>query len=133
MSDTDQTIINNVIIGSGGSNQVTVYSSKVSENYTKKLVSFTPPKSFQKRNEGPNATKIIDLLRIETRFTVDGYVDRADRTKLRNCFKTGGIIIMVWDGDNYDINIEKLNIDKSNREDQDEYPVTFTVLVGEEP
>jgi hypothetical protein len=122
---------NNVILGSG-SIVITAHTTSVKENWTKKIVSFTPPSNDT--STGPKTTKIVDLMRIERRFTVNGFIDSADIPNIRTLVKIGeskgGILQMVWDSETMNINIDKLDIDKKENEN-DEREIMFTCVVGE--
>ncbi len=114
-------------------NGITIYTAKVTENYTKILLIIKPGTSTESGN--PKPTKIVDLRRVEHRFTVKGMVALADIAGLRTTFKSKGIVTMVWDsdsdgvGENYDVVMDKLDIEKDTTE-QDEKEITFTCVEG---
>jgi len=121
--------IPNIIIGTGST--VTVYTESVKKTYVKKLVKITPPQSSGNWGAGAKDTKMVDLLRIEVRFAVRGRIDSADQSTLENYFNAGGVFNMTWDGTNYDINMDKLDIEVSAKQgEQDEKSVMFTAIKG---
>ena len=119
-----------IVMDNGGANQHTCYTTKIEESYTATLTNITPPKSSANWSSGPNDTKIVDLLRMERRFSVDGLIDSADRAKLRALFKSGGVFTMTYDGESISFKMDKLTITDSGDERQDEFPVKFTGIVG---
>ncbi len=122
----------NIVLGTGD-DAVTVYcTSRPTKNYTKKLTNITPPQSTGNWSNGPKDTKILDLLRIEMRITVNGYVDSTSEDKIENLFEQGGTFQMTWiDGSTtYTVNMEKLEIGEKKIEEQDEIGVIFTCVVG---
>jgi hypothetical protein len=125
------TDINNLVLDVGGANELTVYTTKVKESLTKKLTVIIPPQSSVNWASGPKTTKIVDLQKIEERFTVDGHIDSTNKNKIKNIFKAGGTCAMSWESESFVVNLDKLEIDKAGSEEQDERPVTFTCVVGE--
>lgn len=121
----------NVVLDSGGGNQVTIYTESCEKVYSKKLVAVTAPQSTANWESGPKDTKIVDLLRIEVRFTVRGHVDSTDETKLENLMEKGGIFKMTWKSEDFNINFEKIAITNDNKTENDETNVLFTALVGD--
>ena len=122
--------IANIILDSGGTNELTVYTESCEKIYSKKLTAITPPQSTANKGDGPKDTKIVDLLRIEIRFTVKGSIDSDDESKIQNLFNAGGVFNMKWNGTTYVINSEKLTITDDNKTEQDETAIMFTALVG---
>ena len=121
--------VSNVVIGTGTT--VTIYTASVKKTYVKTLTQITPAQSSANWAAGPKDTKVVDLLRVQIRFTVNGHIDSTDQAALQNYFIAGGVFNMAWDSANYSINIDKLEIDKSAKEgEQDERAVTFTAVVG---
>lgn len=119
-----------IVMDSGGTNQHTVYSTRVEEIRNATLTNITPPKSSANWSSGPNDTKVVDLLRKERRFSVDGYVDSADRAKIRALFESGGVFTMTYDGESISFIMDKLTITDSGEERQDEFSVKFTGICG---
>lgn len=109
-----------------------VYSASVKENYTKKLTNITPPQSTANINSGPKKTKIVDLLRVERRFTVTGHIDRTDASKCRALLTEGKVGTFTWNSETLNVNIDKLDLDWTGDQEQDEVPVTMTLIVGED-
>jgi len=122
--------IANIILDSGGTNELTVYTESCEKIYSKKLTAITPPQSTANKGDGPKDTKIVDLLRIEVRFTVKGLIASADISKIQNLFNSGGVFNMTWNSATHVINSEKLTITDDNKTEQDETAIMFTALVG---
>jgi len=120
----------NIILDEGGTNALTIYTTSCEKIYSKKLTAITPPQSTANKGDGPKDTKIVDLLRIEVRFTVKGSIASADESKIQNLFNSGGVFNMKWNGTTYVINSEKLTITNDNKSENDETEIMFTALVG---
>lgn len=115
--------------------QVTIATEVDEENMSRILTQFTPPVTSGKWSNGKTATKIIDLLRIEERITIDGYIvtglastttanvdgngddtyseenlasDKKD--DLKDIYKAGGTCWLEYMGTNYQGIIEKLQV-----------------------
>lgn len=117
----------------------TVYQKNVEEIFQRKVIAFTPPKTSSQWSAGPNTTRVVDLLRIERRFKVDGFIDSADRTKLKNVFKAGGVQSMTYLGETLSVIMEQLSIKEQASDwfdtnttpaEPDQYEITFTCLEG---
>ncbi len=121
--------VDNVIMDSGGSNQFTIDTTRVERDWIKQLVNITPPQSSSNFGSGPKSTIIVDLLRVEKRFTITGSVAEADRNKPINVMEVGGTVVMSWDSTSWTVNVEKVNVVKDTRED-DNWEVKMSVLVG---
>lgn len=127
---TSESTVTDITLGSGGS-AVTVHVTQVEEIFNKALTAVTPPQSSANWASGPKDTKIVDLLRVEQRFSVNGYIESADKANLKALFKAGGVFNMTWDGESFNINMDKLSITKGSRQGmQDEREVTFTATRG---
>ena len=122
--------IPNVILDQGGTNALTVYTTSVEKVYSKKFTSLTPPQSTANYESGPKDTKIVDLLRIEIRFTVKGWINSADETKLESLITGGGVIKFTWKSVDHNINFEKIVITNDDKTENDETRIMFTSLVG---
>jgi hypothetical protein len=127
---TDAKTVANIILDSGGTNSLTVYTESCEKVYSKILTNITPPQNSANRALGKKDTKIVDLLRIEIRFTVRGTIDSADETKLENLMTKGGIVTFTYKTTVFNINFEKMSITNDNKTENDETPITFTALVG---
>lgn len=97
---------------SKNSYSVTVYTEEVKENITKILTLIKPPQSTANYSAGSKDVKIVDLLRVEERYTVTGYIDVSDKATMRSIITAGGIISMVWDSQTVDVNIDKFEVSK---------------------
>jgi len=121
--------ISNIILDSGGPNQITVLTTDVKETLIKKLTIIVPPQSSANWDSGPKTTKIVDLLKIEERFTITGLIETVDKNKAKNIFKAGGTVVMNWEDEDFNVNLEKLEVGKGSDE-QTERPITFTCVIG---
>ena len=127
---TSAKTVANIILAEGETDELTVYTTSCEKIYSKKLVAITPPQSTANYGSGPKDTKVVDLLRIEVRFTVKGLINSADESKIQNLFNAGGVFNMEYKGSTFAINSEKLTITNDNKTEQDETTVMFTALVG---
>lgn len=110
---------------------VTIYGTKVDYNYTKILASITTPQSTDAWASGPNDTMIVDLLRVEKRITIIGFIESASRASMTALVTDGGTFTLTISGqDPFTVNIEKLQMTESASNDNDEIEVQFTVIVG---
>lgn len=122
--------VSNIIIDEGGSNEFTIYTESCEEILSKKLTTITPPQSTANWAAGPKDTKIVDLLRIEFRFSVRGSIDSSDESKAKAVFKKGGVVSMSYKGETFQINSEKFSLINDNKTENDETSIQFTALVG---
>ena len=121
--------ISHIILDKGGDNQVTIYTTRVEEMLSKKLLNITPPQSTANRAAGPKDTKIVDLLRVEERFSIKAQYDSTNKSKLKGMFKQGGVIKMEWESEDYWVNFDKMTLFKDERENS-EREMEFTCIVG---
>ena len=122
--------IANIILDEGGDNALTVYTESCEKVYSKKVTAITSPQSTANKGDGPKDTRIVDLLRIEVRFTVRGSIDSADESKIQNLFNIGGVFNMKYKGSTFTVNAEKLTILNDGKTENDETAIMFTALVG---
>ena len=123
-------LVNNLILGSGDS-AVTVYTELVEEIFTKIVTVVKAPQSSANWESGPKTTKIVDLLRVEYRYNIRGFINSIDTTKLQALFDQGGVFNMTWDGSSFNVNCDKLVITKSPKNgEQDDRKVQITVIKG---
>lgn len=122
--------IPNIILDSGGTNELTIYTESCEKIYSKKLLGITPPQSTANWGAGPKDTKIVDLLRVEIRFTVRGTIASADESKLQNLMNKGGVFKMTWKSIDFKINFDKFTITDVSKTEHDETAIMFTALVG---
>lgn len=127
---TSAKTVSNIILDSGGSNQITIYTESCEKIKSKKLAGITPPQSTANYGSGPKDTKIVDLLRIETRFSVRGTIASADESKFENLMEVGGVIKMTYKSTDFYINFEKITITNDGKTENDETAIMFTSLVG---
>ncbi len=122
--------VSNIVLDTGETNALTIYTESCEKIYSKVLTKVTPPQSSANRASGPKDTKIVDLLRIEIRFAVRGTIDSADESKIQNLLTLGGVFKFTYKTVDYNVNFEKLSIRNDNKTENDETPVLFTALVG---
>lgn len=127
----------NIILDKGGVYETIIYTTSVSEEYNKKLTSFTPPVSSGKQEAGVIAkdTKIVDLLRVERKIIIKGYVSETDKLKLIDLYEKGGSTTWSFNSIDFDCNLEKLAIktesrDKTGSGESDDLDVDITGLKG---
>ncbi len=120
----------NIILDQGGDDALTIFTESCEKVYSKKLVGITAPQSTANWESGPQDTRIVDLLRIEVRFTVRGTINSADESKIQNLFNSGGVINFLWKTVTLTINMEKLTVTNDNKTENDETAIMFTALVG---
>lgn len=129
-SDIMTTISDSYII-TDSATVIVVYVELVDEIYNKLLKLIKKPQSSANWDRGPKDTKIVDLLRVEYRYSIRGYIDSASKTDIQALFIKGGIFLMYWDGSRFDVNMDKLTVSKSSKfGEQDERKVIFTVVEG---
>lgn len=122
--------IPNVVLGI--TTPVTVYTTSVKKTYNKTLQAINPGTSTGNWAAGPKPTKILDLLRIQIRFNVTGYIASTDITNVEALETAGGVFQLTWRGANQNVIFEKLEItDDIKSGEQDDTDIAFTALVGE--
>lgn len=109
---------------------VTINTEMVEKIISKKLITVTAPQSSGNWAAGKKATKIIDLLRIETRFTIRGTITNTDAPTLESANEAGGVMSLVWDGTTYQVNTEKLGITKHAKNEASLRDVMITCIEG---
>jgi len=127
---TSAKTVANIILDDDGTNELTIYTESCEKIKSKKLTGITPPQSTVNYGSGPKDTKIVDLLRIETRFAVRGMIASADETKFENLIKIGGVVKMTYKSTDFYINFEKQTITNDGKTENDETAIMFTALVG---
>lgn len=110
---------------------VVVYVEHMDEVGNKILKIIKAGRGSAKWELGPQDASILDLLRVEFRYSVRGFIASSDKVNFFALLKKGGIFNMTWDGGNHDVNIDKLSIAKGAKfGEQDERRVIFTVIEG---
>ncbi len=127
---TSAKTVPNIILDEGGENELTIYTESCEKVYSKTFTGITPPQSTANYASGPKDTKIVDLLRVEIRFTVRGSINSADETKLQNLVTAGGVINFKYKEATFTVNQEKLTITNKGTTENDETDIFFTALVG---
>lgn len=133
------------VLDNGGPNQVTIYSTEIKHYLRKTIINILAPTSSSNWNSGPKQTKIVDLLRIEERYQLSGFVDGyLNLQKFNNVIKAGGTVLLAitttetFNGttttysDSYAVNLDATDDTFNPRTNgsQVERPVTFTCIVG---
>lgn len=126
---TSSKIIANIILGTGD-DAVTIHTTSCEKIYAKVTTKITPSQSSANWSAGPKDTKIVDLMRIEIRYAIRGYIDSADEDKLDSLFKQGGVFNMNYKSETFTTNFEKLSVTENNSSEQDETDVMMTVIKG---
>jgi len=121
----------NIILDKGGTNQITIYTILVEEIINKKITEIDPPQSSANWSSGPKTSKLVDLLRTNERFAVTGLINKSDKSKMKNIINTGGVLVMEWEDEDFNVNLDKETITTDDRED-DHKQVQFTCVVGED-
>jgi len=145
----------NLIITHDGKT-VTIATNTDTENLTKPLTVLTPAKTTRETDPsqstyGPNASKLLDLMMIEQRITINGYLatglrtvaegdssENADDKKadLKKMFLGGKVVTLTYEGASVTAGFEKLEIKRlltDNVTDIDgmaEFSVTATFVRG---
>jgi len=118
--------MNNVVLGG-----ITIYTKRVELNQGNQMVTITPPQTTQNQDQGKKDTLIVDLFRIEERFTVDGFIESDDFAAFKALITTKGTKTMTYRGTDYDVGIEKTSCveDPEDKDDQTNSPAHFDVKV----
>jgi hypothetical protein len=112
-----------------GAYSVTIYATSIRDTLSNKLFSITPPTGTSKQDSGPKSNKIVDLLRINRKFTIKGFVLNAtDKSNLVAIFKgaqqKGGEATLSYpdggDGTSYSVYIESADITQKSDDEPDE-------------
>jgi hypothetical protein len=133
------------IIFTKGTDVVYVATIQVEENVINALKVITVPTTATT----PETTSIINLNRVEKRYTITGLLNygklNAAETKttardkkelLKTMFSKGSVVVMTYEGTNYNVAVEKFNIkykagDMSDSVDGEAvYSVIMTCIVG---
>ena len=132
--------------------KVTIDSTGLAKDFVKILQKVTIPKATGSQDNdptsasfGPNDTKIVDLLRMEIRYEIDGTIsqgknvatdsntDVEDRKDdLENMYLAGGVVTFDYDNETGITGVmEKLKITKLFTDGQDNDETGLTFLDGE--
>jgi len=135
---------------SGVSTVVTIDTTKMEQVLNNALTVLSFP-SMPQEGDTPKETKIIDLLRIERRYNVDGHItygkpsgDSSTTAKDRKddliaIFDANGIFTFTWEGSDKTGIMDKLTMNKVFSDGLDPandgevgYDVKFTIIEGED-
>jgi hypothetical protein len=133
------------IIFTKGTDIVYVATIQVEENIINTLKVITTPTTATT----PDTSLILNLNRVEDRYTINGILNygqlNASETKttardkkelLKTMFSKGSVVVMTYEGTNYNVAVEKFNIrykagDMSDSVDGEAvYSVIITCVVG---
>jgi len=115
-----------------GTNLTRVDIQTMKSIVTKKLIMIPRPQSSANYSSGPRKPKILDLLIMENRYQIIGYIDSIFQTAFENIVQGGGVFNMEFNGINYDVNCDKYELNLiEDKAKQDEMMVQFTVIIGE--
>lgn len=124
----------NVVLATATSNSVEIYTTKIEETHSKKLLVLPFPQSSSNWGDGPKDVKLIDLLTKERRWTIDGFVVPASRTNMIALMDKGGTFTLDYNGEQFNVNLEKLSMTEKSEDkisvEPTEYDVKFTVIEG---
>jgi hypothetical protein len=130
--------------------QVTIHTTKIEQNITKTVINWTQPTPkgdwSSQGGTGVKTTKVVDLLRNESRFTVDGFIQtdfgvgdtsadvEGKRTDLLGMLNAGGAQVMGWNGATRTVHIDKLSITQEPLDDDTSttYSVKITAIQGDD-
>lgn len=137
-----------VILDLNGTNQLTVHTASIKEQYKKILVVLPIPNANGNNSVYTNKTKIVDLQRITREFVVDGYIDSAYKQAFRNIVNMSSVdndsmkFTLIAQIGSLDIDeiglgtgvvlgvISEAELGRPATEIQDEWPVHFTLVTG---
>ena len=129
--------------------KVTIATTRVEEVITKLTEKILVPttKNNQDIETGSKIAKIVDLLRVEHRYNVDGFITQdigtaspestdvaIKKTDLKKLLNAGGVLLLNYEDTDIDCNFEKLVITEATSggsANVTTYPVKFTVVKGE--
>lgn len=144
--------INDNITLSKGSFSVTIATTKPSENFKNTLIVVPPVQAPANQDQGPKASKVVDLLRITHSFVFGGHITAtasksAKEVKddliqiLEGAGVSGGTpATLTYEDDTFSVYVEDLVILKVlndnavetySGKDSIEYNVTIKLIVGE--
>lgn len=121
--------VSNVILDQGGTNEITIYSIQIEETINKKLTKVPSFVASDNWSLGPQDERIIDLLRIEELFTVVGFINESDKSKIKNLVKQGGVFDFTYEDGTISVNIDKVLI-TTDKSENDELTIRFTCSKG---
>ena len=121
---------------------ITLFTTKVDENYEKGVIVFDVPVPKSKWGSTSPTKYAIDLLQLNHVFTITGHIhasssnatnsDTSEEAKadLITMFKYGGGQRLVYAGNNYSVHIRKMQITESQHDSASpsEYTVTMEVV-----
>ena len=128
-------------------NGVTVYiaTTAIKENFTNGVKVFSIPT----KKATPNISSLINLNKVERRFTVDGYLCNGKlgtetyttaedkKNALTTMFGLGSVVVMTWEGTSNYVAIDKYEISYKSKDDKDSavdgeaiYNTKITCIVG---
>ena len=107
-------MVDEVSVSKGGYS-VTIYAIQIEDGLQNKLFKITPATGKQNQPNGPKDTKIVDLLRIDRTFRIQGYLtSNTDKSNLINIINgagtTGGTVTFTFseggDSTSYEVFVE---------------------------
>ena len=124
-----------------------IASADVKENYTNSITPITIPTDAAT----PNTTLLINLNKVEDRFTITGHLNNGKFTGdtytsaedkkngLKTMFGAGEVIVMTWEGTDYTVGVDKYEIaykarddDNMTQEGEAVYDVVISCIVGDD-
>lgn len=107
-----------VVIDQGGDNEFTFYAERVEEDWQKNLILIEIPQSTANQDQGPKATRILDLLKLNKSITFTGFISSDDLSTYRAWRDTGGTFTVSYDGLTREVNYQKTNMTKDGSPDE---------------
>ena len=131
-------------------------AASVKENYTNAITPITIPTT----EDSPNTTSLINLNKVEDRFTITGFISEGKyldvkvegvptsstetyttavnkKDGLKTMYGKGNVVVMTWEGADYNVAVDKYEISFIAKDDKDTtqsgtivYDVTISCIVG---
>jgi hypothetical protein len=111
----------NILMAKALVNEFEVDTEQVEQVAEKQLKLITTPN---------RETRILDLVRVEFRYIVDGSIHSDDEDKFWELFDRKGVFPFSYKGVDYLGNIEKLSITNSSKREDPNMEVKFTLIRG---
>jgi len=129
-----------------GTTIIYVAVTTVKENYTNGIKAVKVPTT----ETTPETTMIINLNKVEDRFTITGHLNNGKlnaaetyttaedkKNNLKTMFGKGSVVVMTWEGTDYDVAVDKYEIayrarddDNFTQEGEVAYDVVISCVVG---
>lgn len=117
-------------------NGVTIYATEIKHYFRKNLINILPATSSGNWVAGVKPTKVVDLLRMEERFQITGFIDASAEAQLYLALTQGGVVAFSYAGPYYSVSttvaVDALDTMLNPKTDgeQDELAIVLTCIVG---